>query len=640
MKISIPIFNGMRPLSAAHLLELGEAQEAIDVDIDGGDLRPAPAPLKKATLVNDAIKNIRRWTESTNEHWLEFEDDVDIQKGPVADDSFERIYFTGLTEPRFFANDNVSDPFDQAADYIKLGVPAPSGALTATGYTPGSIYRAYVYTFVNRYGEEGPPSPLLEKSDYGSGNVTLAGFSAPTSGYAIDKIRVYRTNSNGAGISEFQLVFATDLKIYSATATYNSGDLVVYNGSLFKCVQNNTTGVTPVGSATEWDDWYDNIADASLQADVLVSMDWEPPPSGLKGLCTLPNGSMAGFVGSTVYIGEPYYPHAWPQGTYSDDFTYTQPAPVVALKVLGASLVVMTQGPTIILSGSQPGQMSSLKLPGLYPCVSKRSASESSLGILYGARAGLILATIDSLVVVTAALLSESDWSNYVPSAMHGAFHQGKYIGFYNAQAGFQLDFNKKTFSNISFYASAIWAAEDDGILYIVKNDAIDPNNPPATIPQAVMQWAGSDIETLYFTWKSGLMLTPAAANFGAARVTIDSDYMAAMLELIAADDTVLDFNAALFAAGGVNGGLAGTGLNVYGLNGDNLRSLTNIRVGSSVIFKWYCDGAEVFSKLISNSDPFRLPAGFRSKQFEIKIEGYVPVRAVEVASGMEELYQ
>jgi hypothetical protein len=166
VKISIPIFKGMRPLAAAHLLEAGEAQEAVDIDIDGGDLRAAPAPLKKATLVNDAIKNIRRWTENTNEHWLEFEDDVDIQKGPVVDDSFERIYVTGLTEPRFFANDNISTPaFDQDVDYIKLGVGAPGAALTASGYSTATTYRAYVYTFVNRYGEEGPHSPLLEKSD-------------------------------------------------------------------------------------------------------------------------------------------------------------------------------------------------------------------------------------------------------------------------------------------------------------------------------------------------------------------------------------------------------------------------------------------------------------------------------------------
>jgi hypothetical protein len=547
---------------------------------------------------------------------------------------------TGFTEPRFFANDNVSEPFDQDADYIKLGVGAPAAALTASGYSTASTYRAYVYTFVNRYGEEGPPSPLLEKSDYGSGNVTLAGFSAPTAGYAIDKIRVYRTNSSGVGLSEFQLVFATDLKIYSATANYYNGDLVVYSGSLFKCVvAGPVTGVTPVGSASQWDDWYDGIADGDLQADTLVSEDWEPPPSGLKGICVLPNGVVAGFVGSTVYMSEPSYPHAYPQGTYSDDFTHTMPAPIVAIKVLGASLIVMTQGPTILLSGSQPDQMSPQKLPGIYPCISKRSASESPLGVMYAARAGLMVATSDGLVNATADLLSESDWAEYVPASIQGAFHQGKYIGFYNAQAGFQIDFNKKTFSQVGFYASAVWAAEDDGILYIVKEDAVDLNNPPETIPLAVMQWAGDGVETLYYNWKSGFILTPAAVNFGAARVTIDEEYLDAIELLISENATVEGLNAAIFAASGVNGGLGGAGINVYGLNGDALQSLSDMMVGTSLTFKLYCDGVLKFTKIITGTTPFRLPGGFRGKRFEVSLDGYVPVRMVEVASGMEELY-
>ena len=480
----------------------------------------------------------------------------------------------------------------------------------------------------------------VSSSGNGSGNVTLAGFSAPTAGHAIDKIRVYRTNASGVGLSEFQLVFATDLKIYSATANYYNGDLVVYSGSLFKCVvAGPVTGVTPIGSASQWDDWYDGISDGSLQADTLVSEDWDPPPSGLKGLCVLPNGVAAGFVGSTVYMSEPSYIHAWPQGTYTDDYTHTMPAPIVAIKVQGAGIVVMTQGPTILLAGSQPDQMSPLKLPGIYPCVSKRSACESPMGVMYAARAGLMVATSDGLVNATADLLSEADWAAYVPISIHGAFHQGKYIGFYNAQGGLQIDFNKKTFSQVGFYASAIWAAEDDGILYIVKEDVIDLNNPPETIPLAVMQWAGSDVETLYYYWKSGVMLTPAAVNFGAARVVIDETYFDALTALVEENSTVEDDNEAIFAAGGVNGGLGGSGINVYALNGDALRSMNDLSVGSALTFKWRCGGELKFSKIIEDTTPFRLPGGFRSKRFEVELEGYVPVSVVEVASGMEELY-
>jgi hypothetical protein len=645
MKITIPVFKGMRPLAAAHLLAAGEAQAAADIDIAGGDLRAVAKPLKIETLSGASVKGFRRWTETGTDHWLEYGDEVDIVKGPVADDAFERVFVSGVTgvgaTPRFFANDNVSVPFDQAADFIKLGVPAPTGALTASGYTAGgTTYRAYCYTYVNRYGEEGPPSPLEEFSDYTSGNVTLTGFTAAPADRAIDKIRVYRVNTSGAEYASFQLVFATDLKIYSATASYYNGDLVVYSGSLFKCVvAGPVVGVTPVGSAAEWDVWYDGIADASLQPDTLVSLDWDPPPDALAGLCALPNGCLAGFVGTTVYLTEPYYPHAWPQGSYLADYRYMAPAPVVAIKPHLGSLVVMTEGPTIILGGSSPDQLTPVELPGMYPCRYKRSATKTPGGVMYMSRHGLVLANSDGLAVVTKELLSERDWVAYTTTAALGVYHDGKYIGFANNTRGFVIDFELKTFYELSFYASAVWAAEDDGALYLVKEDDVDPSAPPATVPLAVMRWAGDDIETLYYSWRSGELRTPAEVNFGAARVTIDEIYFADVADLVEENATVEDYNADIFTAATVDGGLGGAGLAVFGLAGDRLRSLNSLSIGSSVTFKWYASGVLKHSRIVTNSRPFRLPPGFRSKRFEIGLEGYVPVKMVEVASGMEELY-
>lgn len=640
MNITIPVFKGMRPIAAAHLLEKGEAQVAENTDFDGGDLRALAAPLKVADVAGGSIDTLARWTENSTEHWLEFTVDVDVCKGPVADDSYERIYLTGLSEPRFFANDNVGTPFDQDADYIKLGIPAPTGALSASGYSTASTYRAYVYTHVNRYGEEGPPSPLLEISDYGSGNVTLTGFSSAPSGRAIEFIRVYRTNSSAAGISEFQLVFATDIKIYSASATYNNGDLVEYDGDLFKCVQNGTTGVTPIGSATEWDDWYDNIADGSLQPDTLISTDFDPPPSTLDGLCSLPNGVMAGFVGSTIYMSEPYYPHAWPQGTYTRDFRVTVPAPLVALKVLGTSLVAMTTGPTLIVSGAQPDQMTPVQMDGMYPCISKKSATVSPEGVYYASYAGMVIANANGLDLATADLMSTSDWAAFTPATIHGIFHEGKYIAGHNDAGAIIIDFAKRTMTTVGFAIFALYLGYTDGILYAAAYDEVDISNPPPTLPIAIFKWAGSDLETLYYTWRSGIILTPADCNFGAARVRIDEEYVAVVSGAIAESGAIEDYNAVIFAAGAIAGGLGGAGIGTYGVGGDQLRSSGNLSVGVTAAFRWICDGVIRHNKTVSNSQAFRLPGGFKGRRFEIQIDGYVPVRTVEVASGMEELYQ
>lgn len=645
MRITLTEFKGMRPVTAAHLLAAGEAQEAVNVDLDGGDLRALARPLKVAAASGTSIDSLWYWEENSTEHWIEFTSDVDLRTGPLADDAYERVYFTGLTEPRFFANDNITQAgsppapaFDPTADYIKLGVPAPAGVLAASGYSTGSVYRAYVYTYVNRYGEEGPPSPVLEVSNYASGNVTLTGFDDPASGRAIDKIRLYRTNSAAAEMSEFQVVFASDIKIYDATETYNSGDLVMYDEDLFKCVQNNTTGVTPVGSAAEWDVWYDNIANADLQADTLVSEDWEPPPTGMKGLCALPNGVMAGFYGNTVYLSEPYYPHAWPQGTYTDDYHYPLAHPIMALKVMGTSLVAMTTGPVYLLIGSQPDQMTPVKLDGIYPCLSKKGAAESPMGVFYPSRAGLIAVTADGLTVATETLMDEDDWSAYTPSTMHGIFHDGKYIGCYGDAGVIVIDYARKAFWTLDFNVHATYLSESDGYLYVVIDDAIDPDDPPAAVSLLICRWAASDTETLYYNWKSGLLLSPAEVNFGAARVMVDEDYAAAAVAAAEESATVIEYNVAVFAAG-IDGGLGGAGLGVYGLAGDALRSAESVSIGNTSTFKLYSDGILKFSKDIVNSKPFRLPGGFRGRKFEIALEGYLPVQRVDVASGMDELY-
>ncbi len=612
---------------------------AENCDLDGGDIRAAAMPYKVADAALTTLATIAKWVETSTTHWLEFATDVDVRKGPVPDDEYERVYFTGLNEPRFFANDNVSDPFDQDADYIKLGVPAPASALSASGYSTATTYRAYAYTYVNRYGEEGPPSPLLEISNYGSGNVTLTGFSSAPSGRAINKIRVYRTNSSGVGFAEFQLVFATDLKIYSATATYNNGDLVVYNGSLFKCVQNNTTGVTPVGSATEWDDWYDSIADGSLQPDVMVSMDWEPPPDDLTGICSLPNGVMAGFVGSTIYMSEPSYPHAWPQGTYTDDFRVQLPNPLVALKVRGSSLVALTAGPAYFVSGAQPDQMTPVRLDGTYPCVSKRSAAETPAGVLYASAPGLVIASENGLRNTTAELMDANDWDDLYPETMHAVFFDGKYIAGYNSSRIAIIDIAGGIYTQAAMAAHAMHISDDDGKLYVAVNDETDPDNPPATVPIYIAEWQAHPVAALYYNWESGEILLPAAVNFGAARVTVDEEYAAAATALAAEDASIEYYNEAIFSAGGVSGGLDGNELNVYGLNGDALKSPSDLQYGTTTTFRWYCDGVLKYSKTLSASDGFRLPGGFRARRFKVGVDGYVPVRKIEIASGMEELY-
>jgi hypothetical protein len=338
-------------------------------------------------------------------------------------------------------------------------------------------------------------------------------------------------------------------------------------------------------------------------------------------------------------MSEPAYPHAWPQGTYTDDFRVQLPHPLVALKVRGSSLVALTAGPAYFVSGAQPDQMTPVRLDGAYPCLSKPSAAESPDGVLYASKPGLVLANENGLKIVTRDIMDEDDWEAIYPETMHAAYYDGKYIAGYNSSRVAIIDFERGAYTQAGLHVYAFHLSDYDGALYVAMPEEIDPDNPPATVPLDIAEWSAHPVASLYYEWESGDMLVPAALNFGAARVTIDEDYAAAAAAAAAADQSIEDYNADIFAAGGVSGGLAGDALNEYGLNGDALLSPSDLSFGSTATFRWYCDGALKLSRVVSDSAGFRLPAGFRSRRFKVALDGYLPVRKVEIASGMEELF-
>ena len=152
--------------------------------------------------------------------WFEWDTFRDVVRSPIPNDAHGRTYYadgindikvTDLT--REGTTPTVGNPLPQAN--LSLGVPAPtvapslSAPIGAPPTDPASIpdFEFYVYTFVNSYGEEGPPSPpstqiTLYRPDQ-SVNVTVG--TIPTGAYDIASINLYRSNKGDSG-SAFQLV--------------------------------------------------------------------------------------------------------------------------------------------------------------------------------------------------------------------------------------------------------------------------------------------------------------------------------------------------------------------------------------------------------------------------------------------------
>lgn len=623
--INIIHFGGERPKIAPDLLAAHEATIARNCRLDTGDLRSLPRPKKVVALEGTSIKTIYRWDANSTSYWCESANDLDFARSPIAGEAYERVYYTGESEARVLANDLVSTPFDFTTDFYKLGVPAPTAAPTVATTGGGAGYKGYVYTFVTSYGEEGPPSPVGTDDDYDSGVVTIRDIENAPAGRAITLVRVYRTSASGSGVATFRYV--CEASWFSATEAYAVGDFVVYDGDLWKCTTIHPAGAWNAGHFTEGDD----VADADL-LEVIPSVDWDPPPAGLKGLIALPSsGVFAGFLGNKVYLSEPGLPHAWPT-TYIQAFHHD----VVGLGFFGSNIVVITEGYPSILYGSEPATMSRFHFADFAPGVAKRGIAMGGDGVFFPTTVGLGRIDANGFTVVTDLLLNPRDWDDMTPTSMLGVYHEGKYIGFYNGAGGFVLDFTNKAYSPLGIYAHAAHVSLGDGKLYVAvtDEDLVDEDDPPASLPLCVSEWAGDPVNFLVYTWRKRYSLR--RANLSSALVVLDQEFF----DSIDAQTELETLNAALFATD-LEGAFNTCAFNRHAWNGDTLLSLDALSMSADVVFRLYVDDDLKFERTLTDSqNVFRLPSGFRGRHFDVELTGFAPVRRVALAPSMRELDQ
>jgi hypothetical protein len=247
--------------------------------------------------------------------------------------------------------------------------------------------RSYVYTYVSALGEEGPPSDPSPVVNALNGDVvSITGMQMPTTHFReIPTMRLYRTNATLAG-TEYQFV----KEFPAATSTTEN-------------VKNEDLG------------------------EVLATTTWDPPPAALAGITSMPNGMMVGFVGKTLHLCEPYFPHAWP-AEYDQAIDYE----IVGLAALGNSVAILTEGVPYFLTGSHPRNVNVRPYKINQACVSKQSIASTEDRIVYASPDGLVEISVNGAKLVTADYVGKEEWESYSPTTMVGEIHDGKYFGFFD----------------------------------------------------------------------------------------------------------------------------------------------------------------------------------------------------------------
>lgn len=325
--------------------------------------------------VNFGAPNVSSFVNPTNlsnntPYWIGFMIDtaVPIETGPAG----------GNNNVASFPNTFTNGPPGIAPSGGGIALGQPGLNLFADFITSDIIEsRAYVYTWVSEYGEEGPPSPPTLLDGWSNGVWTLGLWSPPPDDLGIlrnlKKLNIYRTVPGQGGATVFFFVVSLD-----------------------------------IGTATYTDNTPNNIVALN---DQLKSTTWFPPPANLQGFIVLPNGVVAGFVNNEIWFCEPYRLHAWPPG-----YVLTVDFPVVGLGVTNGALIVCTAAAPYVISGINPGQMTQSKCSDANPCSSRASILGGDAAVSYMSPNGLIQVTAAGAATNTTDLwFTRENWQQLTP---------------------------------------------------------------------------------------------------------------------------------------------------------------------------------------------------------------------------------
>jgi hypothetical protein len=267
--------------------------------------------------------------------------------------------------------------------------------------------RAYVYTWVTEYNEEGPPSPPTLVNGWSNGTWAVGLFQPPPDDVGVKRnithSRIYRTVTASNGLASY--FFVAEVPVAQADYTDQSDDAVVALNRL------------------------------------LPSLTWFPPPENLQGMIAMPNGIVAGFRGNEIWFSEPYQPHAWPP-----ENTLTTEFPIVGLGSIGQVVVACTSSRPYVASGVNPSTMTLTKVALVAPCTSRGSILSTPTGVYYHSPIGLIQVTETGGGVATNMTenwVTREKWQQLTPqSGTHAILLASSYFAFEceGGTAGFSVE--------------------------------------------------------------------------------------------------------------------------------------------------------------------------------------------------------
>jgi hypothetical protein len=461
---------------------------------------------------------------------------------------------------------------------VTTGVPAQPVTATSTDPYEGmglQETRAYVYTWVSEYGEEGPPSPSTLYDGW-SEDPWVIGITPPTlldtTDRALTKVRIYRTITAVGGATTFFRVIELDI------------------------------------SETSFTD--DLATEATSGNTILESTFWTAPPEGLLGMVAMPNGIIAGWRANEIWFCEPYRPHAWPVL-----YTLAVEFPIVGFGVLGQTLVALTSGSPYAISGINPASMTLSRIASNQACLSRGSIVNTPTGVAYASPDGVAVAGPSGAEIVTRDLITKDLWldpDNYlnIPATRAVALNGG-YYAWGSVGSGC---FESTAFDGGRFLQDDFTGSYDARVSYTKLYSETPTYNCYAdnwtgealVVRDGTVYWmdlANKRPHTSYI-WRSKVFEAPNQRSFEAMRIWF----------------SLLNDTPELNPVPNTN----------------PVQTLAEDQWGLARV---YADGNLKFTRELRSSGVlFRLPSGFKAQFWQVEIEARVKINSVELATTAKEL--
>lgn len=628
MKLTFQQFSGIAPRIAPRLLPATLAQEALDVKLWSGELRPHYAD-ELLMYIPSNIQSIYRykWKNKTY-NWLMWPYETRVAKGPVYDDENNRIYF--MNQGGFFVTDS---SLLEDKDYMNgitnnaryhTGIPEMGyGRMDVSGIGSGDIEaRTYVACFVRKWADGtidvGKASKPYVTSFDANGKstidvrpgqtvlVTVSALTDAARAAGVNACYIYRSEITSAG-----------------QALYSFVDEFAVNDA-------HTTGnVNATWNTGGWYEYRDTKPNTSL-GEACPSLYWDAPVDGLKGLVSLQNGLFAAYKDSTVYVSDWNAPHAWPY-----EHTVTIDYPIVGLGSFGNTIVVCTEAAPVLIVVQDPTNPTTKAIQENCPCVSADSIVNTRNGVIFASQNGLVLINSTSPTFITEKLLTQDEWLPLHPESLKGAFLNNTYYGFFtnptDTTAGFIFDLDSYTYSTV--YNSIV----SSGMVYTTQHAKVVYNDieqsrlyvcyPLENKTRYSLNSFGTDSRiNKAFRWRSKVNVSPQGLfTLSCAQVNFTK------LSSLKPEPPVW------------KGRLAGSALGMVYVNKQPVNGwckTNTVEFYDKTVFNYYVDGKLRFTKNIVDSKPFRLPSGFRGETVEIELKSNSHVHSVILASSMGELVE